>query len=175
MRYYAVLTYQHVPNPNNFPPLWPAEYILLPEDDLSIPNGEGWSLLSEDQLANLVQDLTPAYLQKQALIPPDLEFIVKVRIKAAMDAGRDMMADYGTTNTLRGLNEDQVEAISDRLAKLQALVLSGSLRVAYVNHVRLMTPYTDPRWPTVELIRASDILFFKNRLEAFLGLPLSAS
>lgn len=86
---------------------------------------------------------------------------VAARIMGAMDFGKKLMVDYGTTNVLRGYTMDQVRAISAKLSEVQTLLLSGSLYCAK-QAITDMTPD--------ENVTQSDKDIFLAKINAYLGL-----
>ena len=56
-----------------------------------------------------------------------LEGQLTLRVLAAMDFGKQLMVEYAVSNIMAGKTTDEIVAISDRLARVQFLLTSGSL------------------------------------------------
>lgn len=103
---------------------------------MMIINGVTCTTLAEveAQIVNLSES------QKQAIrndfngipnTPPvDPLHMVKMRILAAMEFGRGIIAEYGAANTLSGFSVDQIRYIMTATEKVQAALNTGSLYVA---------------------------------------------
>jgi hypothetical protein len=83
------------------------------------------------------------------------------RIRGAMDFGKTLMVDYGTSNVLAGKTVSQIRAISIKLSEIQTLLLSGSL---YCAHATISDMVPD------ESVTQADKDSFLARLEAYLGI-----
>lgn len=91
--------------------------------------------------------------------------VVAAAILRATEFGNDLIVEYATSNVLSGYTVEQVKDIIEKTAKVQVALKSGSLYVALDELDLVVTDET--------VITADKILVFKNRIETYLGLPLS--
>jgi len=112
---------------------------------LSFPDGT-----SEDVWAAALAAYTPSAAADR----------ISKRILAAMDVGKQMIADYGALNVLAGYDSTQIATIATALAPLQALLLSGSLKTALA-WLEAFTP--------TDLITQDTINVFADRIRNFLN------
>lgn len=117
------------------------------------------NLLNEDQeilLSNIVS--------AHSSVPPMIEYI-KNRILAAMEFGKNIMAEYGASNVIRGLTIEQVQDVMVRTERLQKALITGSLYVA-IDEINAIE--TDE-----EIITPDRVTEFRNKIETYLGIPLT--
>lgn len=98
-------------------------------------------------------------------ISPNINIVVKNRILAAMEFGKNIMAEYGASNILVGKSLEQIQDIMTRTAKLQAALATGSLYVAISE--------LDALEPDGEIITEAEITICRNRIQTYLGIPLT--
>jgi len=91
--------------------------------------------------------------------------VVKAKILAAMDFGRQFTAEYGASNVLAGLTLAEVEYMMEATAKLQQALLTGSLYVALVELARLPTDDT--------IITVAKVTEARNKIQTYLGITLT--
>lgn len=79
--------------------------------------------------------------QYAGIIPqaPDVLAAAKASILAAMDFGRELIAEFGALNVANGLNPSQVAGVAAKLSSVQALLMSGSLKTAKLS-ISAITP-----------------------------------
>lgn len=95
----------------------------------------------------------------------DTQTYVRNRILAAMDFGRNIMADYGATNVLAGRTVEQIQTIMSQTGSVQAALLSGSLYVALDELAQIE--------PDGTLITEDTLTTFRHKIQAYLGIPLT--
>ena len=93
--------------------------------------------------------------------PPSPAVLVKARILEAMEFGKQLMAEFGASNVLAGKTTAQIAAISDKLAVVQARILSGSLYAA-LSAIDALEPDAN--------VSVESIAEFKAKIEAFLDI-----
>ena len=94
-------------------------------------------------------------------VPPNPADVVKGRILEAMEFGKQLMAEFGASNVLAGKSTAQIAAISDKLAVVQARILSGSLNAA-LSAIDALEPDAN--------VSAESIAEFKVKIQVFLGI-----
>lgn len=151
-----------VDKPAGIPGNWPAEIVDLREG-VALPEGTGWTLMTENQLASHKTTYQSeydtwysAYARKLAL-----NDMVNSRIRAAMEFGKQLMVEYGTKNVLAGYTTAQILAIADKLSKLQSLLLSGSVYAA-LEEINALVPDAN--------VTQESIDEFKAKVKNFLGI-----
>lgn len=87
---------------------------------LTLPDGTSEPVWTEAQ-APYSAPLPPA---------PSALDIAKQSIQDAMAFGQDLIAQFGALNVINGLSSVQVAQVAAKLASVQALLLSGSLKTA---------------------------------------------
>lgn len=132
-----------------------------PEPDLSIAPLELW-----EEVASLegIPPFAPIYVAPPAPPepePPNHAVVVKARILEAMEFGKQLMAEFGASNVLAGKTTAQIAAISDKLAVVQARILSGSLYAA-LSAIDALEADAN--------VSAEAIAEFKLKIEIFLGI-----
>jgi hypothetical protein len=132
---------------------------LIPLDYLS---NEGDALSVFTTLALTEAEVVTLDSAVSAHTTLDMPTIVKNKILAAMDFGRSVMAEYGSSNVLAGLTLEQIQYVMAATAKVQAALNGGSLYVALAE-IELVT--TDEVIITVE-----KITIFRNKLQDYLGI-----
>lgn len=90
---------------------------------------------------------------------------VSAAILRAADFGNSLIVEYAVSNVLSGYTLEQVKDIIAKTSKVQVALKSGSLYVALDELSNIETDET--------VITAAKILLFKNKIESYLGLPLS--
>jgi hypothetical protein len=88
-----------------------------------------------------------------------------------MDFGKNIMAEYGASNVIRGLTVPQIKQIMQVTTGLQAALNSGSLYVALDELAAIQSPITDATDPNVVLINSEIITEFRNKIEDYLQIP----
>jgi hypothetical protein len=111
-------------------------------------------------------------LVAQASQPTAAE-IIKARILAAMEFGKNLMADYGTRNVLAGLTTVEVRQVMGATQKLQAALLSGSMYVALEELSLIPLPLYSDETPGKVIIAPETVAEFRHRIQDFLGIPRS--
>ena len=93
--------------------------------------------------------------------PIDINFI-KRRVESAMQFGRDLMAEYGASNVILGLTNEQIKHVISITKDLQLALNAGSLYVAL---------------DEIELIEVDGIILtneikteFRNKIQDYLGI-----
>lgn len=66
-----------------------------------------------------------------------LELTVAVKILAAIEFGKELMLEFAVENILSGKNTDQIAILSGKLARVQMLLISGSLYAALAEMQRV--------------------------------------
>lgn len=94
-----------------------------------------------------------------------LQITIKNRILAAMEFGRDLMAEYGASNIISGLTMEQIQEIMERTIKVQAALSSGSLYVALTELALVQTDEI--------IITPERVTEFRNKIETYLNNPLT--
>lgn len=89
----------------------------------------------------------------------------------AMAFGSKLMEDFIVENAKMGITQDNMsEAVLDALAPVEAALRTGTLHVALKRLKTIPVELKDPKYITNERLLA-----FINRLEEYLGLPLSVT
>jgi hypothetical protein len=95
--------------------------------------------------------------------------IVRSSIERAIAFGHEIVSEFAAENVLLGITvEGKTGEVLTKLASVQLAVQAGSLHEA-ISRIRAI-PETDY---DTKYITASRLLTFVNRIEAYLGLPLS--
>jgi hypothetical protein len=131
-----------------------------PEPELSLAPAELW-----EEVASLegLPPFAPIYVAPEPPPepePPSPAVLVKARILEAMEFGKQLMAEFGASNVLAGKSTAQIAAISDKLAVVQARILSGSLYAA-LSAINALEPDAN--------VSAESIAEFKAKIEEFLA------
>lgn len=165
---YAVKLYETVSNkPEGIPDGWPAEVVDIGEaQELPEWCDETWDLMSQEELDTQKSNNQSAYntwYASYTSIP--IEEVIKRKILAAMEFGRNLMAEYGSQNVLAGFTLEQIQDIMARTSKVQAALSTGSL---YVALVELDAVETDE-----VVVTTARITECRNKIQAYLGIPLT--
>lgn len=91
----------------------------------------------------------------------DPQAVVQNRIQAAMEFGKSIIIEFGATNVLSNKTTSEIAAITDRLSKVQLLLLSGSLYTA-------IDEITDA--PVDEVLTQQTKDYFLNKIKKYLGI-----
>jgi hypothetical protein len=100
-----------------------------------------------------------------AHIPVSASDTVKAAIANAVVFGQGLILEYATSNVISAFTLEQIKDIMTRTAAVQQALNTGSLYVAMDALDNLETDET--------LITPTQALEFKNKIETYLGLPLS--
>jgi hypothetical protein len=131
----AVKLYQSITNkPAGIPDAWPAETVTLGEST-TLPDGDGWILMTEEELTTQKASTQAAYA---AWIAPILaeetsykqERAFRQNVDNAMDFGHEIIVEFSALNAINQLTTAQVLEISQRLAVVQVLLSTGALYTA---------------------------------------------
>lgn len=156
----AVLKYQYVSNPLSIPDEWPSEVIEIGDSDPA--PGEDWVIMTMAEFADhkaTHQEDYNTWLATQSSPVTS----VKAKIQAAMDFGRDLMAEYGAKNVVAGKTTVQIELILNTTANVKAALDTGSLYVALEKLADIE--------PDGITITASEISDFRNKIQDYLEMP----
>ena len=93
----------------------------------------------------------------------DINTIVVKKILAAMDFGRNLIAEYGASNVLAGLTISQIQSIMTATAAVQSALSTGSLYVA-ISEINNIVP-------DGTIITTEKLTEVRNKIEDFLGIP----
>lgn len=97
--------------------------------------------------------------------------VVKAQVAAAIEFGRRMIEDFATENVMMGITADnKTEEVLDIATPMMNALQSGSLTVAIKRAKAIPEQDYD-----VKYITAARLLSYVNKMEAFMGLPLSNS
>lgn len=125
--YFAVRQYKDIYGaPEGIPLDYPEKVIPLGTSQ-TLPAGT-WTLMTDKQLADLKKDLKSAWQAYQQRVY--VEKMMTNGVKAAMEFGKQLMAEYGAKNLFSGKTSEEVKLISQRMASIQSLLLSGALPTA---------------------------------------------
>jgi len=91
--------------------------------------------------------------------------VVSAAIARAIVFGQGLILEYATSNILSGFTLEQIKDIMTRTSAVQQALNTGSLYVALDALDNVETDET--------VITSIRILEFKNKIETYLGLPLS--
>jgi hypothetical protein len=122
--------------PVGVPLLYPEKVVLLGSSQIPPDQSGDWEIMTDFQCAELKRSMKTEWQVYQQQVAA--QKIVATRIKAAMDFGRNLMAEYGAQNVVSGKTTAQVTQIATKLSTLQALLLSGSLYAA-LDEIDLIT------------------------------------
>lgn len=164
----AVKLYSSESNkPQGIPDNWPSKVVeignleTLPEN---CPNQEGWILMSLEDFNThkelYQEDYNTWYLNYTS---PTAQDIIKNKILASMEFGKNLMAEYGASNVLAGFSLEQIKYIIEQTKKVQDALASGSLYVAIDELNALITDET--------LITVEKVTECRNKIERYLGIP----
>lgn len=162
---YAVLKYKFIKErPAGIPLEWPYSARELPDASSKRSLMPNEILMTTKEFMEYKSQLQPAYnawLRSVNGMPQTPEEKVKDRILAAMNFGRELIAEYGSQNVLRGLSVQEIKLISLKLSGVQALLLSGSLYAALdeMDHIE-----------TDNLVTQESINYFKSKIRSYLGI-----
>lgn len=137
--------------------------ILVEELPLLFINtlGDTVSVVMEEELTNEEIDVLSDIIINHTTT--DLEVIIKNKILAAMDFGRNLMAQYGAQNVLAGYNVTQIQTIMEATEKVQAALNTGSLYVA-LNEIENIEP-------DGVLITQATLDNFRHKIQDYLEIP----
>ena len=157
----AFLTYQYTPNkPEGMPDAWPAELVYLGES--TTPPGTNWQVMSyEDYLAYRSTNQEDYNAWLAILEQQMLRDEAKNKVLEDMNFGRELIAEFGAQSAVNALTSEQIINISQRLAGVQALLMTGSLNT--VLDV-LPTIVTD------ELLPQEVLDYFAQKIRDYLGI-----
>jgi hypothetical protein len=93
------------------------------------------------------------------------EDVVSAAIARAVVFGQGLILEYATSNVIAAFSLEQIKDIMTRTAAVQQALNTGSLYVAMDALDNIETDET--------LITPTRVLEFKNKIETYLGLPLS--
>lgn len=159
----AVLKYEFVEDaPEGIPLQWPAEIKEI-GSGTTLP-GENWVLMTTQEFQRHKDDYQQDYDDWLSGYDPSAPKVVADRIRSAMDFGKTIMIEYATSNVLAGLTTSEVQEIIQRTMNLQLALNSGALYVA-IEELNLLVPDA--------LITEQKITEFRNKIESYLGLPLT--
>lgn len=155
-------------NPNGIPGNWPCQVLEL-QDGQSAPDNT-WQIMTVSAYnawlaANQADYNTWAAAQAAAAQYTTYALAAKNSIIAAMAFGRDLIAEYGGQNVASGFNLTQLQTIITATAGVQAAIMTGSLYMALEQLA--LVPVDGV------LITTEKITYFRNKLQAYLGLPLT--
>lgn len=161
---YAILLHQYNPNRTVEPPELPW-VIQEVEDDVEYQDGQPWIYKTKEQLADLflgawgslvidIVALAKHYKKEIKILH------VKQRIRDARNYGQDFIDEFGARNVVEGKTPQEMAAMAKKLAPIQSLMQSGSLKLALaaINALEADT-----------LITVDMKKHWKEKLEAFLN------
>lgn len=136
----------------------------LPLTNIEINGGNAVSVTMSSELTT-EQETELDTLVEAAALAGNPAAVVKDVILAAMDFGRNLMAEYGASNILAGLTMEQIKDVMDRTSKVQAALVTGSLYVALDELALVETDET--------IITEERRTVFRNKIQAYLGITLT--
>lgn len=166
----AVQFYSQIPvdqKPAGIPDQWPAQCIELHNNESAFD--DSWTIMSKAEYSAWKMDHQAEFdaWVVSTTIPPDQAALqlayVQSRISAARIFGIGLVTQYGATNVLAGKTTEQVQQIMQITGKVVVALNTGSL---YVSIAEL-----DAIEPDGVLISTSQITFFRNKIQDYLGVP----
>lgn len=106
--------------------------------------------------------LSAVVMVHSAVISAD---VVSAAILRAAEFGTTLIIEYAASNVLSGYSLEQVKDILEKTTKVQVALRSGSLYVALDELDYVVTDES--------VITTPKLVVFKNKIETYLGLPLS--
>lgn len=94
-----------------------------------------------------------------------LQTAVAEQVTAAMEFGRKLMAEVGAENVLLGYSVEDIKQIMTKTERVQMALLAGALHIAIDELASIVTDEV--------LVTAARITSVRNKIQTYLGLPLT--
>lgn len=145
---------------------WVQEFCT--EDQVIEKRRAGWTVVSEEEYIIYVDSLADVFSAwETAKLQLDIEQIVS----SAGQFGQALMVSFAAENVLLGITYDgQTGVVLNKLVDVKNALTSGSLYEA-ITRIRTI----DPADYDVKYITEARLLIFINKIETYLGIPLSES
>lgn len=127
---------------------------------------EGYTIVTQEEYDNHVASLADRYAAWESA---RTQLGIETVVSAASHFGQGLMITFAAENVLLGITQEgKAGEVLNKLSHVMAALQAGSLYEA-MSRVRAI-PGTDY---DVKYITEARLLLFINRIEAYLGLPLS--
>ena len=165
----AVKLFSHVADaPVGIPVNWPAETVDLGEST-ALPEGEGWILMTESELTAHKATYQSEYNTFTYSI--NIRRTVDKNVTRAIVFGQNLVKDFAVENVMMGITQSgKTNQVRKATQEVISALSTGSLYDAIHEARQIPQEQKDDTFVT-----DARLLVFINKIESFLGLPLSTS